>query len=227
MQTTNAPNTQTDIRYRSGICTAKQAAALSSMPPNTVHSWTKATKTRPAMVHTVENERRGWPTVPLVGLVETWSMRALRTAGIPMSKLVKVAEDLRQEFSDPYVLARPLLFTDGIDLYRRRRGDLFRVEDGQQPIEQVIEKYLQKIELDSDEHPKSFRISLSEGIDLTLDPRFNGGRPSLLRNRVPAFAVLGALEAGERPITVAADYDLEIAEVLAIEQSARKLSKVA
>lgn len=222
-----APDTQTDIRFRSAICTAKQAAKLSAMPATTVRSWTIATETRPAMVHTVPNERRGWPTVPLVGLVETWSMRALRTAGVPMTKLVKVAEDLRHEYSDPYVLARPILFSDGIDLYRRDHGHLFRIEDGQQPIEKVIEKYLQKIELDSDEHPKAFRIPLPGGVELTLDPRFNGGRPSLPRNRVPAFAVLGALDAGEKSTTVAADYDLDMAEVLAIEQAAKWLTAVA
>ncbi|SEB36487.1 Uncharacterized conserved protein, DUF433 family [Rhodococcus jostii] len=221
------PEYATDIRYRSGICTPKQAARIVSMPVNTVHSWTKSTKTRPAMVHTVRNQRKGWPTVPLVGIVETWSMRALRTAGVPMSKLVTVADGLRHEFSDPYVLARPLLFTDGIDLYRRERGDLFRVEDGQQPIERVIEDYLQRIDRDDDEQPTAFRLSLHGGVELTLDPRFNGGRPSLLRSRVPAFAILGALEAGELPTVVAADYGLDVAEVLAVEQAAEKLAEIA
>ncbi len=187
-----------DIRYNSPpICTPSQAARLAEMPANTVRAWTRATKTRPAIVHTVENAHRGWPSVPpLVGVIETWSLRALRTAGIPMQKLTKVAEQLREELKDPYVLARPLLFTDGIDLYRRDRGDLFRIEDGQQPIEQVIEKYLARVEIDGDHEPTAFRIPLTQEIMLSIDPRFNAGRPSFEDSRTPAFAILGALRGG-------------------------------
>ncbi|UYF92429.1 DUF433 domain-containing protein [Rhodococcus aetherivorans] len=222
-----AKQRQSDIRYTSPICTASQAARLAEMPVNTVRAWTRPTATRPAIVHTIENSQRGWPTVPLVGVIETWSMRALRKAGIPMQKLTRVAEQLREELNDPYVLARPLLFTDGVDLYRRDRGDLFRIEDGQQPIEQVIQNYLSRVELDDDREPKAFKISLTNGVELSIDPRFNAGRPSFERNRIPVFAVLGALRAGEPSAVVASDYDLSAEEVHAVEVAPKWLTEVA
>lgn len=144
-----------------------------------------------------------------------------------MQKLTKVAADLRNETGDPYVLARPILFTDGVDVYRRIRGDLFRVEDGQQPIEQVIANYLSKVELDSDETPVSFKVTTSSGLELSIDPRFNAGRLSITRSRAPVFAILGALEAGEPAPVVAFDYSLEAEEVSGIEQDRKWLTEIA
>lgn len=218
---------QTDIRYNSAICTPAQAAKLAEMPVNTVRAWTRSTNARPAIVHTVESAQRGWPTVPLVGVIETWSLRALRTAGVPMQKLTRVAEELRRELNDPYVLARPLLFTDGIDLYRRDRSGLFRVEDGQQPIEQVIERYLSRVQLDDDHEPVAFRVSLTDEIVLSIDPHFNAGQLSFERTRIPAFAVLGALQAGDPPSVVASDYGLTAEEVHGVESAQEWLTEVA
>ncbi|BDD80290.1 putative antitoxin VapB45 [Tsukamurella pulmonis] len=206
-----------DIRFTSPICTPAEAAILAGMPAGTVRSWVRPTATRGAIVHSIEPERVGWPSLPLVGVIETWSMRALRRSGVPMQKLRRVAESLQAETGDPYVLARPVLFTDGIDLYRRERGDLFRVEDGQQPIEEVIEDYLSRVELDPAQDPTAFRVPLTEGVALVMDPSFNAGRPTFERTRTAAFAVLGSLEAGDAPAIVAHDYGLTAEEVSAVE----------
>lgn len=216
-----------DIRFTSAICTPTEAAILAGMPAGTVRSWMRVSPRGGPIVHSIEPERQGWPTLPLVGVIETWSMRALRRSGIPMQKLRKVAESLQAEFDDPYVLARPILFTDGIDLYRRDRGYLFRVEDGQQPIEEVIEDYLSRVDLDTTEDPTAFRIPLVDGIELVMDPQFNAGRPSFERSRVAAFAVAGALEAGEPPEGVAMDFGLSREEVNAVDEHRAWLTRFA
>lgn len=205
-----------DIRYTSPICTPVEVAALAEMPATTVRSWIRASTKSAPIVHSVEAARGGWPTLPLVGVVETWSMRALRRSGVPMQKLRKVAASLQAEYGDPYILARPVLFTDGIDLYRKDKGDLFRVEDGQRPIEEVIEDYLSRVDLDHTAEPTAFRVPLTEGVSLVIDPRFNAGRASFESTRVAAFAVLGSLDAGESPAAVAVDYGLSEEEVSAL-----------
>ncbi|BDY31446.1 Putative antitoxin VapB45 [Mycolicibacterium mageritense] len=153
-------------------------------------------------------------------------MRALRNAGIPMQKLRRAADDLRQT-QGAFVLARPVLFTDGIDLYLREHGDLYRIHDGQQPIEEVIRNYLSRVVLDDHEDPTAFCLPLDDGIQLVMDPLFNAGRPSLESTRTPAFAVLGALEAGEHPALIADDYSITIEEVAAIERHREWLAEVA
>lgn len=216
----------TDIRYTSAICTPTEAAVLAGMPPTTVRSWMRAASGRDPIVHSVTAPVQGWPSIPLVGVIETWSMRALRNAGVPMQKLRRAADQLRAEHGD-YILARPVLFTDGIDLYQRQRGDLFRIEDGQQPIEQVIQDYLARVQLDEASDPEAFRVPLNPDIELVMDPRFNAGRLSLEATRTPAFAVLGALEAGERPAYIADDYGISIEEVAAIDDNRELLAEIA
>lgn len=215
-----------DVRYTSPICTPQEVGIIASMPAGTVRSWMQPNKGSAAIVHSITSERSGWPTIPLVGVVETWSMRALRNAGIPMQKLRRAADILRDR-QGPFVLARPVLFTDGIDLYLREHGDLYRLQDGQQPIEDVIQDYLSRVVLDEQADPTAFRIPLDSDIELVMDPLFNAGRPSLERTRTPAFAVLGALEAGERPDLIAQDYGITSEEVAAIERHRERISKIA
>lgn len=216
-----------DIRFTSAICTPAEAATLADMPTGTVRSWMRPTSKSTPIVHSVGTERQGWPTLPLVGVVETWSMRTLRRSGVPMQKLRKVAESLQAEYDDPYVLARPILFTDGIDLYRRDRGYLFRVEDGQQPIEEVIADYLSRVDLDTSDDPTAFRVPLTSDVSLVMDPHFNAGRPSFENSRVPAFAILGSLDAGDPPQVIAADFGISDEEVNAINERRLWVSKFA
>ncbi|WP_454165370.1 hypothetical protein [Gordonia iterans] len=216
-----------DIRFTSAICTPAEAAAIADMPADTVRSWARTDTKAGPIVHSLVPERMGWPTLPLVGVVETWSMRALRQAGVPMQKLRKVASSLKTEYEDPYILARPILFTDGIDLYRRDKGDLFRVEDGQAPIEAVIADYLSRVDLDAAEEPTAFRVPLNDEVSLVIDPRFNAGRASFESSRVAAFAVLGSLDAGEHPKSVAIDFGLSDEEVSALYDQRQWVSEFA
>ncbi|WP_431816891.1 DUF433 domain-containing protein [Gordonia jacobaea] len=216
-----------DVRFTSAICTPGEAAALAAMPTGTVRSWMRTGPRNAPIVHSVKAARTGWPTLPLVGVVETWSLRTLRRSGVPMQKLRKVAESLQNEYGDPYVLARPVLFTDGIDLYRRDRGHLFRVEDGQQPIEEVIAEYLSRVDLDLDDDPTAFRVPLTDEVSLLIDPRFNAGRPSFPKSRVAAFAVLGSLEAGESVKSVAEDFGVTVEEVSAVNEHSQWISRFA
>lgn len=145
-----------------------------------------------------------------------------------MQRISSAVEAVRRETDDQYVLAQPILFTDTIDIYIQRGGDLYRAQDGQRPIKGVIETYLRRVTIDeSDGFPSAFMVPLTaSGVVCTVDPRFNAGRLSL-PNRVPVFSVLGALEAGQSKYLVAEDFGIPIEQVEAVEHDRVFLKEVA
>lgn len=210
------PDFDTDSRFRSGILTPYKVSVLAGMPRPTVYSWMRDTGSRDRVIHSVSNLRRGWPTIPLVGLVEAKTLRALTEVGVRPSKLAEAAWRAREDTNDPYVLASEDFVTDGIDVFRKRHGNLFRFGDEQMPINEVVAPFIRPLTFDRDGYARSFRLDLGDGVVLEIDPRFNAGRLSYARNRVPAFAVLGALRGGDRPEHVAQDYNLDLVEVLRV-----------
>lgn len=207
-----------DIRASTPICTTSGVATLIGMPTPTVYSWTRARGRRPALVHTITNDRRGWPTIPVVGLAEAHVIRALRSMDIRMSKITEVVNWLRNEANDPFALASPRLVTDGIDLYVQRDADLERAFDGQRPIKETIADHLREIDVWPDGYAGGYSPERL-GPTIQIDARFSGGRMSFVRNRVPLFAVAGGLVAGDSAESVAADYDLTRDEIALVEQN--------
>ena len=53
---------------------------------------------------------------------------------------------------------------------------------------------------------------------VTIDPRFNAGRMTFVRNRVPVFAVLGSLAGGDSVDEVMQQYGLTLQEVAAVDE---------
>jgi hypothetical protein len=54
------------------------------------------------LVHSVTPERRGWPSVPFVAIVEAYVLRALRNFEIPAHKIREAAADIREQFGSEY-----------------------------------------------------------------------------------------------------------------------------
>ena len=227
MTSSLAPDVDVDVRFTSAICTPDQVARLAEMSTSTVYSWVSDRSDRRPLVHRVDPGRRGWPSVPLVGVAEAYTLRALRQAGVPLRKLVAAAEYLREKNDDPFAMASTSIVTDGIDIYIDELGDLFRLEDRQMPIRDIVENYLHRVVRAPDGYAEAITVTLGGGAELLIDPRFNGGRPSFERNRVPAFAILDALAAGDRVEQIAEDYDLARGEVAAIERSRGMLEQLA
>jgi len=227
MTTALRPDFDVDARFTSGICTPRQVAELVEMPPATVYSWANQRGKRRAVVHRVPVSVRGYASIPLAGLAEASTLRALRQMHLPMRKMVEAADWFRDHYDDDYALASPRLVTDGIDLYAQEARDLYRVGDGQRPIREIIKDYLRPVVMDSDGYARAYKVDLAPGIEAEIDPRFNSGRISLRRNRMPLFAVLGSLKAGDTAAVVAHEYDLSVQEVRVVGGHARWLEKVA
>lgn len=214
-----------DIRVRSGIGTPRSVSAILGMNVETLRSWSRVRGHRIPMVHTVPNERRGWPTIPLIGLAEAHVIHVLRTGvGLKLSTIADFVERVREE-GDEYGLASPDLVTDKIDIYRPVDSDLERVYDGHRPLSAVVQPFLRPIRLWQDGIAGAFAPDGLPGVE--IDPRFSAGRMSFRRSRVPVFAVVGALAAGEAREVVAEDYGLSMDEVELVESKQEWLASVA
>lgn len=107
-----------DDYYSKPILTARETARYLGMPESTLDVWLLDRGKAP-LVHAVQPDRRGWPRVPFVGVIEAYVLRALRDLQLPMDDIRKAAELVRQEFNDPYALAHRRIVTDGVALFVR------------------------------------------------------------------------------------------------------------
>src|SRR5690242_5509743 len=125
--------------YQTPLLTARETARYLKMPESTLNVWLAAGPDEP-LVHAVRPERRGWPRVPFVGIVEAHVLRALRIAGMPMNEIRTAAAVVRAEFDDPYALAKRRIATDGVAVFIRLAAEsLIRARDHQHAIKDILE----------------------------------------------------------------------------------------
>ena len=60
---------------------ARETARHLRMPESTLNVWLAKPSTAP-LVHSVTPEKRGWPRVPFVGIIEAYVLRSLRQLGV-------------------------------------------------------------------------------------------------------------------------------------------------
>ena len=196
--------------YTTPLLTAREAARHLRMPESTLDNWLADSKSGDPLVHAVAPERRGWPRVPFVGVIEAYVLRALRDLGMPLADVKKAAEIVRAEFDDPYALASKRIATDGIAVFVRLADDsLVHARDKQGAIREVLDDYLRYIEWSDDGSPKRLRLSqYPTGAVVVIDPRFGWGAPVLDRNKVKVDDIVALWRAGESIKQVADEYDL-------------------
>lgn len=195
--------------YRTPLLTAREIARYLTMPESTLNAWLAAASDEP-LVHAVPPERRGWPRVPFVGIIEAHVLRALRAAGMPMDDIRKAAAIVRTEFADPYALAKRRIATDGVAVFVRLADESFvRARDHQHAIREVLEDYLHHI--DWDDTGVAIRLRLPQypaSAEVIIDPRFGWGSPVLTANKVKIEDVVALWRTGEPIRAVAEEYDL-------------------
>jgi uncharacterized protein (DUF433 family) len=171
-------------------------------------------------VHSVRPEHQGWPSVPFVGIIEAYVLRALRSLGLGMSKIGDAARDVRDMFDTEYGLATRRIATDGIDVFVHYldSDEIARVGDRQMPIRRVINDYLQYIAWDDDGFAKRLTLKKYDPniARVVIDPQFGWGTPVVESARVTVDAIVGMWKAGESPDVVADEYGLTREQVEAI-----------
>lgn len=214
-------------RFVDPICTIREVALLVGMPLDTVKAWSGQRRSRPPFITRIPQGHRGWPSIPLVGLAEASALRALR-AVLPHGEVAAAAEWIRSEFGSPHALANRRLVTDGAYAYVQEHGDqelLYRVKTQQHVIAEVVAEHLRPLRFEGDDYPTAFRVAAVEGAE--IDPRYNSGRMAFERNRVPLFAVVGLLKAGEPATIVAQEFGLSMSEVASVEHNVEWLDEAA
>lgn len=200
----------TDI-YRTPILTARETARYLRMPESTLDGWLARPETNP-LVHAVAPERRGWPRVSFVGVIEAYVLRGLRDAGVPMGEIRVAAELVRDEFDDPYALARKRIATDGVSLFVRLADESFvHARSGQLAIREVLTKHLRYINWDKDGTARRLHLhDFSPNADVIIDPRFGWGTPVLADSKIRVTDIVRLWRAGEPISTVAQEYGLSV-----------------
>jgi uncharacterized protein (DUF433 family) len=208
-------------RFTHPLLTPSETAQHLQIPERTVNNWLHQSAAGRPLVHSVRPQRRGWPSVPFVAIVEAYVLRALREMGLSPEKIRAAATDVRDQFGTEYGLATRRIATDGVDVFVHYldTDEIARAGDRQMPIRRVIDDYLRYVVWDDeDEFPK--RITLRkydpEIAHVIIDPRFAWGAPVIEPTKVPVDAVLGLWRAGETPDVVAEEYGLTIAQVEAL-----------
>lgn len=211
-------------KFTDPLLTPRDVARHLDIPESTIYYWLSEKAAGEPLVHRVPPERRGWPSVPFVAVVEAYVLRSLRDLGLTKSRIRDAAAAVRQTFDTPFALASKRITTDGIDIFiQHADDDLARASDGQRPIREVIGSYLHYIEWD-DADDMAGRLRLRQYSDIApviIDPRFGWGAPVVESTKVPVDDVLNLWLAGETLEDVAYEYGMKREQVEAICRAAR------
>lgn len=206
-------------KFRTPILTPAETARHLQINKRTMYRWLKETAAGDPLVHGVVAEKRGWPSVPFVAVVEAYVLHSLRMLGVSLPRIREAAEAVRQAFDEPYALATQRIATDGVDIFREiAGGDLVRVRDGQQPFREVIEGYLRYITWEADgRSPRRLRLKQYPDVaPVIIDPRFGWGAPVVADNKIQVETLTGLWEAGESLETIAGEFGMSREQVEAI-----------
>jgi uncharacterized protein (DUF433 family) len=210
-------------KFLDPLLTPQETARHLRIPESTMYYWLSEQAAGAPLVHRVTPEKRGWPSVPFVAVIEAYVLRTLRVDHrLKKSTVRDAAAAIRREFRTPYGLATKRIATDGIDIFIEHAGrELARAFDGQAPIRDMIKSALKYITWDPDETPNRLQLrQYSDVAPVIIDPRFAWGAPVIEANRVPVNAVVDLWRAGESIQTVADEYGLTSEQAEAICRTA-------
>ena len=198
-----------DIRS-TPLLTAREAARHLNMPESTLDRWLVETAGPGPLVHAVIPERRGWPRMPFLAIVEAYVLRSLRQLKLSMDEIRESAEFVRHEFGDEFALANERIATDGITLFvKLADNSVIHPRTGQLGIRQVLDDYLRYIAWGDDGAPKFLRLrQYPATAEVIIDPRFGWGAPVLAKSKVPVDSMLELWRNGEPIRVVASEFNL-------------------
>lgn len=230
----------TDRYLVTPLYSVAEAARILSMPSSSLRNWATGYSIKRAggqqvlaepLVTTEPPAPGSRATVPFIGLAEAHTLLAFKAAGVPVQRIRPAITWLEEHLGLVQALASERLMTDGAEvLYdfasstedadaREAVDGLVVVRSGQQVFRPVVRDYLSRVEY-RDGWICLIRIPGYGRVDVTVDPRINGGRPTIRRRGIPVDAVLGRLRRGEAVGEVATDYHLTRSEISALQAAA-------
>lgn len=161
-------------------------------------------------------------------LVEAHVLRALRTEhGVPIREVRAALQFAESELSIGRLLLSPKLRTSAGELFLDRYTELVSLSrSGQLAMRRLLETYLARVEFDARLPIRLYPfVTGGRTIErpIVIDPSLAFGRPILHGSGISTAAIAARIDAGESVKEVAADYDLneaEIGEALLYESAA-------
>lgn len=209
-------------RPRYGIAAAARHVRIS---PSTLRSWVAG---RP--YQTVDGESYfqpliyrpvpGDPRLSFSNLVEAHVLRSLRTGHeVPMSAVRQALDYAAADFKIERLLLSDELLTGAGKLFIERLGQLIELSrSGQLAMAEIFRGHLERIDRSLAGLPlRLFPVIASLGLGaekiVAIDPTISFGRPFVAGKGVRTATIVERLDAKEPREAVAADYDLDDAEI--------------
>lgn len=215
-------------RFSTPLYTVSEAAHYLGVPGSTFRSWAKGyvrrignrLDVRADPVVTVLTPRTARSaSVPFVGLAEGMVLAAIRKAGVPLQRIRPALDRLEQELGLQHALASRSLYTDGAEVlydYANTSSNepdaaqsirqLVVVRNGQRVFNEVVDRYLQRVEFADDGYATLIRLPAYEMAEVVVDPTRGFGQPIFSTGGAKVEDALGMFRAGESLADVAAEY---------------------
>ncbi|MFD6950338.1 MULTISPECIES: DUF433 domain-containing protein [unclassified Nocardiopsis] len=225
-----------DPAYTTPIYHRPEVARLIGIRPNTLRNWAKGyiikrpgryDTSSKALITTIPTANGRGPSIPFVGLAESYMLAAFRQAGVPMQRIRPALRRLEEQIGLPQALASEQLMTDGAEVlweYRETTDnplekevvdELVVLRNGQGVFREVVKDYLVRVSYE-DGWAKVIHLPTWKNADIFVDPRINGGKPTVARRGIRVSDIIDRSTAGESSEDLAYDYELEISEVESI-----------
>jgi len=153
-------------------------------------------------------------------LIEAHVLRALRTEhGVSIKDVRKALQYAERQFKIQRLLRRRELCSNAGELFLERYGALISLSaSGQIAMKHVLEEHLKRVEWDAWKFPVRlypFVVSdvISTNKPIAIDPKIAFGRPILVSRGVTTETIAERIDVGESVEELAADYDVERAEI--------------
>lgn len=212
-----------DIRERPAYPLA-EAARYVKVPSATLRSWVlgrdyrtaAGTRYSPALLPPASLQPLA---LSFNNLVEAHVLRSLRTEhGVSLEAVRQALDYAEAELRIKRLLLSKKLRTHAGELFLERYGELLNLSlSGQLAIREFFEEHLERVVWDESRFPVRLypfvTAAASAERPIAIDPGIAFGRPIVLRSGISTRAIAERIDAGETLSDLAADYEMEEAEI--------------
>jgi len=160
------------------------------------------------------------PALSFWNLIEAHVLRALRTEhGVSVRDVRKALQYAERELRIERLLLRRELRSQAGELFLERYGELISLStSGQIAMKHLLQEHLKRVDWDDWKFPvRLYPFLVSEVMTadrpIAIDPKIAFGRPVVLKRGITTEVIAGRIDVGESVEDLAADYDLEPAEI--------------
>lgn len=215
-------------RFHDPLYTVAEAARYLGISQSTLARWAFGNTARhlgretmgAAVVTAGARTRPRTAVIPFVGLAEAYTLTAIRKSGVSLQRIRPALTRLQREVGIEHALASRRLFTDGAEVlydFAEQSADpalaaatrqLVVVRSGQHVFQDVVMRYLQRIEFGSDGYAQVVPLPSYEIAELVVDARRGFGQPVFVSGGARLEDALGMFLAGEPMDVVSMEYGI-------------------